>query len=474
MPNKINYIKQLMVLAVVLIASNKSIAQQSFNMQLLAHYNDTSLTKLNDNQIWNDVMGWADTIKNREYMISGTSDSIYFFDVTNPTEIKLCASFYGTNTGCINRDYYPYHHYLYAVSDQCAQVGNLQIFDMQYLPDSVVKVYQNDSISGLSHTIFIEEKSQRMYMNLNKRKNPETGMIEVFPMDIISLENPILPKKIGTLVFPPPHSAVRVHESYVRNDTAYCSGENAGLFIFDVRDASNPTLLSSITPPYPANAYNHSSWLDSSGKFLLFCDETTFGVGMKIYDLSDITQPRIVGNPFKEEGSPHNAYWKGRYAYASMYYGGVQVYDLQNTNSPQITAYYDTYPIEYSSGYKGCWGVWPFLPSGNILASDMTYGLFVLKTTASLSVSNFTETRLNLNVYPNPFNNNINFTVGANTPENATLTVYNLQGKLVSTQTINLKTGINKINTTIDVANGLYYIKLTTAQNIYSAQISKQ
>ncbi len=474
MPNKINYIKQLMVLAVVLIASNKSIAQQSFNMELLAHYNDTSLTKLSDNQIWNDVMGWADTVKNREYMISGTSDSIYFFDVTNPTEIKLCASFYGTNTGCINRDYYPYQHYLYAVSDQCTQVGNLQIFDMQYLPDSVVKVYQNDSISGLSHTIFIEEKSQRMYMNLNKRKNPVSGMIEVFPMDIISLENPVLPKKIGSLVFPPPYSAVRVHESYVRNDTAYCSGENAGLFIFDIRDASNPILISSITPPYPANAYNHSSWLDSTGKFLLFTDETPAGVGMKIYDLTDITQPRIVGNPFKEEGSPHNAYWKGRYAYASMYYGGVQVYDLQNINKPQITAYYDTYPDDFTNGYKGCWGVWPFLPSGNILASDMTYGLFVLKTTANLGVNNYAETRLNLQVYPNPFNKSVNYTVGVNTPENATLNVYNLQGKLVSTQTINLQAGINKINTTLDVEDGLYYLKLTTAQNIYTTQILKQ
>jgi choice-of-anchor B domain-containing protein len=345
---------------------------------------------------------------------------------------------------------------------------------MQYLPDSVIKVYESDSIGALTHTIFIEEKSQRMYMNLNKRKNPQTGQIEVFPMDIVSLVNPEVPIKIGSLEYPAPYTGARVHESYVRNDTAYCSSENAGLFIFDVRDASNPVLLSAITPPYPANAYNHSGWLDSSGKYILFCDETPEGVGMKIYNLTELINPRIVGNPFKEIGSPHNAYWNGRYAYASMYYGGVQVYDLQDKTNPKITAYYDTYPQAYSGGYRGCWGVWPFLPSGIILASDMTNGLFVLRTTERLAVNQYATTVLNMNVYPNPFNQDINFTVSVNKPQTTNLAVYNLQGKLVAEKEINLNSGANKINTILDLQPGLFLFKLTTDEHIYIAQLLKQ
>ena len=43
---------------------------------------------------------------------------------------------------------------------------------------------------------------------------------------------------------------------------------------------------------------------------------------------------------------------------------------------------YDTYPIlgDYS-GFSGCWGAYPFLPSGLILASDIGNGLFVLEPT---------------------------------------------------------------------------------------------
>lgn len=447
-------------------------SQSSLNMQLLAHYNDTSLHRRGD-QIWNDVTGWYDSIKHREYMISGTTDSIYFFDVTEPTVIKLCARFSGTNTNCSNRDYYPYLHYMYTVSDQCDQVGHLQIFDMQYLPDSVVKVHESDSLGGLTHTIFIEEKSKRMYMTLNKIPNQQTGQLDRSPMDIISLEDPIAPKRIGRLEFPPPASGARVHEAYVRNDTAYCSSEAAGLFIFDVRDAANPVLLSAIVPPYPQNGYNHSSWLDSSGRYLLFCDENPEGLGMKIYDLKDIANPRIVGSPFKAEGSPHNSYWMGRYAYTSMYYGGVHIYDLNRVDSPILGGFYDTYPQTYTGGYQGCWGVWPFLPSGNILASDMTNGLFVFKTTPYLSVNEKASTLIKMSVYPNPFEKTVNFNIASTKHEQSNLAVYDLQGKLVAERVIQLQAGANSISQELNVPPGMYLLKLTTTEHIYTAQVVK-
>ncbi len=455
------------------IISNTIQAQTSLNMQLLAHYNDTSLVKHNT-QIWNDVMGWYDSVKQKEYMISGTTDSIYFFDVSNPDTIQLLFRFFGTNRNCTNRDYYTYKHYLYAVSDQCDNFGNLQIFDLQHLPDSIVKVYESDTLGGLTHTIFIEEKSARMYMMLNKIINHQTSEIVRSPMDIISLVNPTLPVRIGRLVFPSPYEGARVHEAYVRNDTAYCSSENAGLFIFDVRDASQPNLISAITPPYPQNGYNHSSWLDSSGRYLLFTDESPEGLGIKIYDLKDIYNPRIVGTPFKEAGSPHNSYWMGRYAYTSAYWGGVQIYDLNKVDSPVIGAYYDTYPQTFSDGYHGCWGVWPYLPSGIILASDMENGLFIFRTTEHLAINEKQLTQLFINTYPNPFENEFQITIPTKKPEQTNLTVYNLYGKIVHQEKIELESGANTFNINLAIPSGIYIIKVVASEYIYTTRVIKK
>ena len=42
--------------------------------------------------------------------------------------------------------------------------------------------------------------------------------------------------------------------------------------------------------------------------------------------------------------------------------------------------YFDVVPQSDSPDFDGSWGVYPFLPSGNIIASGMGQGLFVLKS----------------------------------------------------------------------------------------------
>ena len=55
--------------------------------------------------------------------------------------------------------------------------------------------------------------------------------------------------------------------------------------------------------------------------------------------------------------------------------------DISHPNNPIEVGHYDTYPQGSGNGFYGCWGVYPYLPSGNILASDMQNGLFVLGPT---------------------------------------------------------------------------------------------
>lgn len=414
-----------------------------YNLRMVAHYNDTNLKKVDGDQIWSDVTGWKDTVKNREYMIAGSTDSLYFFDVTNPLNMKKCDVEAGRARNAINRDYEIYDHYVYCVSDRTSPLGSLEIFDLQYLPDSVHKVYDNDTFSINTHTIFIEQASQRMYLCGNIHKPAGS-----WSMGIFSLANPEQPTFLGEL--DKSQGCPYTHEVFVQRDTAYCSCGTNGLFIYDLRNPQQTVLLSSIVAPYPGNGYNHSSWLDSSGRYLMFTDENQ-GSPIKVYDIKQLNSPDLVTYfNSNTQALPHNAYWKGRYAYASMYEDGVYVFDMKNVASqtPTMAAFFDTYPKNATgiyNGFHGCWGVWPFLPSGLILASDISEGLFVLEPSWPLGTEEQDAGILQSNFYPNPFTNTINLSVQSNSTENARVTIYDVQGKKWFEQTIALKVGDNTI-----------------------------
>jgi hypothetical protein len=57
------------------------------------------------------------------------------------------------------------------------------------------------------------------------------------------------------------------------------------------------------------------------------------------------------------------------------------VFDATTPNQLKEIGSFDTFlaPVADSAGTDGAWGVYPFLPSGTIVVSDITNGLFVLK-----------------------------------------------------------------------------------------------
>lgn len=436
------------------------------NMTLLSHWNDTLLPAIDGDQRWNDVMGWNDTVKNREYLIAGSNDSIYFFDITNPFVMVKCAVFEGHARNAINRDYETYDHYLYTISDRSSPTGALQIFDMQYLPDSVVKVYDKDTFSINTHTLFIEAASKRLYLCTNTYKPAGFRSMAVF-----DLSNPELPSYLGEL--DKTLGCAYTHEVYIRRDTAYCSCGNAGLFIVDMRDLNNQKLLGSITPPYVQSGFNHSGWLDSTGRYLMFTDENQ-GLGIKIYDISDKNDPQFLTVFNSHPGAlPHNAYWKGGFAYVSSYEDGVYIYDLRNIASllpnqkPPVAGFYDTYTLnkdgEYH-GFHGCWGVWPYLKSGLILASDISEGLFVFRPSDNLPVTEIGAKALQVDVWPNPCTDVLH----VQTEPLASVEILDLPGKIIATGNTD-NNGILTFQTN-QMHSGMYLVRISTA---YAASVRK-
>jgi choice-of-anchor B domain-containing protein len=439
-------------------------AQSSINITLLSHFNDTTLKHVDGDQIWSDVMGWKDTIKNKEYLIAGSTDSIYFFDITNPTQMIKCDVEFGHSRNAINRDYETYDHYVYCVSDRTSPLGSLQIFDMQYLPDSVHLVYDDDTHSLNTHTLFIESSSKRLYLCGNVYSGGSRSMA------ILSLENPENPVLLGELN--PNLGCPYTHEVFVQKDTAYCSCGNYGLHIYDVSNPQQTVSLSSIIAPYPGSGYNHSSWLDSSGRYLMFSDENQ-GSPIKVYDMNDFGAPDIV-TYFNSAPSalPHNAYWKGRFAYASMYEDGVYIFDMQNisnmnlNNPPPVAGYFDTYskntPGVYN-GFHGCWGVWPFLPSGVILASDISEGLFVLQPSTTLGLNSVDNPLVTAQVFPNPFTESTTVTITSPIKQLIQVEILTLQGQLVFSKQMTITPEQNSIelNDLVQQASGLMQLRIT-------------
>jgi len=200
-------------------------------------------------------------------------------------------------------------------------------------------------------------------------------------MRVLDLSDPVNPRDVGA------YTTQYVHDLYVRNDIAYCATIYRGGFtIVNVADKTNP--VESQFVPY-AGAVPHNTWLNDDGRYLLTTDETGGG-HLRIWDLqTGLFQ--VAEWSAHPRASIHNVVVRGDSAYASYYTEGLQVVDISDPVRPLGVAFYDTWP-GVSDGYNGNWGVYPLLASGNIILSDITSGLFVVRLVAGEPVADFALT----------------------------------------------------------------------------------
>jgi len=76
--------------------------------------------------------------------------------------------------------------------------------------------------------------------------------------------------------------------------------------------------------------------------------------------------------------TPHNPYIRDTMLVVSYYDDGTQVFNIGDPLNVQPYAHYDTY-INTSYVTSGNWGTYPYLPSGNIISSDIRTGLYVMQ-----------------------------------------------------------------------------------------------
>jgi hypothetical protein len=113
--------------------------------------------------------------------------------------------------------------------------------------------------------------------------------------------------------------------------------------------------------------------------FVYTTDEVS-GAYIAAYDIHNPNNifevDRIQNSPGKGV-IPHNTHVKGDYLITSYYSDGITIHDITSADNIVKVGSYDTYPGQ-TTGFDGCWGVYPYYPSGTIIAADITKGLFIL------------------------------------------------------------------------------------------------
>jgi choice-of-anchor B domain-containing protein len=462
-----------------------SFSQQEAN--LLGRWMDTTLvgSAWYDN-IYNEV--WGITVNGHEYAIVGSTAGTHFIDVTDPANLYEAHFVAGADEGpqIIHRDYHDYNGYLFAVCDEGQ--STMQIMDIRQLPDTVIVAYDSDDEIRRAHNIFIDTAYARLYAFAL-----DGGPLASSALRIYDISDPASPQVIDEHKTFGDVNASHVHDGYVRDNIAFLNCGGAGFAIVDFTDPLEPVTLSTITN-YIFQGYNHSGWLSDDAQYYYMADEN-HGYKMKVVDVSDPCNAEVAGTFDAEVETPnsiaHNQLVSCNYLYVSYYYDGMVVYDISDPANPEKVLYYDTSDEPNLGSYKGAWGIYPHLPSGNILVIDMQEGLFVFEgmgdncdPNANLEpvdisclspVSTEQEAVENIfEVFPQPATNVLHLrTSMLNPQEQLNLQLFNMNGQPVQQWTKEgLAAGIQQIELPLhNIAPGIYLLQAAQSTGLQAIRV---
>ncbi|MDC8012250.1 choice-of-anchor B family protein [Tahibacter soli] len=358
------------------------------NIDLLAFVPVAEFAASSTNSLW----GWTDAQSGIEYALVGANNGTAFYDLSQPSHPRYLGKL-PTHTGnSLWRDVRVYDNKAYVVSDNNGSHG-LQVFDLTRLrgvttPQTFTEdAHRNDF--GRGHTIAINEDTGYAYVaGSNTCAAPTaTGGLRMY-----KLTGAGAPSFAGCVT-----TGGYTHETqcftYHGPDTAHAGKEvclNANgptdrFAIVDVTNKSAPVTLSSTA--YAGAGYPHQAWFTDDFKYALLndeLDETSFGHNAQtlVFDVSDLDAPTLVGR--FDHGKPvidHNLYVHGQYVYESNYESGLRILRLGNLSQAELTevAYFDVYPQSDQAEFNGNWNNYRFPGSGNVIATGIDEGFFVLE-----------------------------------------------------------------------------------------------
>lgn len=333
---------------------------------------DFSTNPAFSDDIWGYVSG-----SGREYAIMGLECAVGVVEVTDPENPVIIDEISGPCT--IWRDIRTLGTFAYIVADN-VDMG-MQILDLSNVDSGVVTFVATVNPGGFqqAHNISVNEESGFAYVVSGTLS---TGIAA------IDLSNPTSPTVAGTWNTSNVHDVQVVSYTsgpFAGREIAFASAPTKGLRIVDVTNKGNMFTVSTVS--YPNLAYAHQGWLSEDRRYFFLGDERdelNFGVPTTTYiiDVQDIENPFLLTTYTNNLCAiDHNMIVRSKHLYQANYSTGLRVIDISDPANMVEVGYFDTHPEDNITGFVGAWGVYPLLPSGNILISDIERGLFVLDVT---------------------------------------------------------------------------------------------
>lgn len=342
----------------------------AFSYFVHAQLNFTQISNVPYNTNTSDIWGYT-APDGTEYALVGLGNGLSIISLADPANPVEVANIPGGQSTW--RDIKTWEGYAYVTTDEPGTNDGLLIVDLTQLPDAAPFENWNPSmpdgaILNTCHNIYIDEFGTAYLSGCNSNGG---GLIF---LDVDTEPGSPIISGVGA----PEYS----HDVYVRDNLAYSAEINAGVFsVYDVTDKTNVTLEASQATPFN---FTHNVWLSDDGLTLFTTDELA-NAPIGSYDVSDLDDIKELDQfePFATIGegiAPHNVHVWNDYLVISYYRNGCLLVDAARPDNLIEVGFFDSF-TEPGFTFQGAWGAYPFLPSGLVLLTDISNGLFVLEPT---------------------------------------------------------------------------------------------
>ncbi len=380
-----------------------------------------------------DIWGWTSP-SGGEYAIVGHNSGVAFVRVTDPTKPEYLGTVPTVNTETQRNfwwDIKTYGNYAYFVSEvPYTGVGIVDLLKIDALPGAAEDGLLDISEIGArydgngfvaAHNISINEGTGFAYLTGVTKDETDADFVDE-GMVILDLgADPLNPVEAGQVLGRATHDAQVIvyngpDSEHAGKELAFVfNGEDLTVGIYDVSvkqvidvRANKSITLSETT--YTGASYTHQGWVTEDQHFMVAGDEEDELFGLQdprnknlpdtartfVWNIQDLEKPHVVSTFDSPAASiDHNLFIKTdedarEFVYQANYTAGIRVTELirddAQTAHLEEVAHMDTEPRipnkHLNNSYfvwEGPWGVYPFLGSGTIMASDGLNGLVLMK-----------------------------------------------------------------------------------------------
>ncbi|GAB4495667.1 MAG: hypothetical protein OHK0019_25360 [Saprospiraceae bacterium] len=311
---------------------------------------------------------WGYVANGKEYALVGGRQGLIIVDITNPDAPQQIVQIPGPNN--LWKEIKTYKNFAYIVSEGGQ---GIQIVDLNGLPSPNLNYHYYTGLGQFPDPTLKLNRIHALHIDTTK------GFLYAYGGDmfggrarIFNLNpDPYNPTYAGTFNSNFSGSQNYIHDGYVDNDTLYGGHIYGGFFsIVNMANKNAPELITTQTTP---NAFTHNTWISKDRRVIFTTDEVNNSF-LTAYDVSDPTDVRELDRIQSNPGSGsmvHNTHILDNWAVTSWYKDGFTIVDVTRPENLVQVGDHDTYAGS-GGGSEGCWGVYPYFPSGTVVATNIT------------------------------------------------------------------------------------------------------